>query len=429
MDGSQWVVVDSLDGFQFEELCAEIYRQLGYEVQNVRDVADEGRDLVLRSPDGEPIVAECKHWPGRPVGRPVIQKLHSAVMTLPAKRGMLLTTGYFPRSSREYVEKLNEPIELIDFARLKDLAAKAGITLASTKDPIPILRVVALDFAALKGHLNDWIFNRFTSAPLPADSLLLVVEHSTSLRPTYLVHYSLKQDFSTSIGRIHKLDIPDGVLFLDGEDGNMLDPGVATLMKGTAMLPFAERQSPVAPVPQGTFKLGATEAREAAGKYIERIHRTSVSYWGRNNQQYTLDCVPSRKNTFFKDIKQVYLPEHTLEIRAMRRQYHLEFIENGQVLHWLKPPDLFKCRICARRFGQGVLCNSCGSVSCVPGPFWWDFYPAWLRSIFSRLFLYHARPHSLRCTLCSRTICMQCASWLTRWHLFKSPVCQEPHAL
>jgi hypothetical protein len=42
-------------------------------------------------------VAECKYWPEGTVGRPVIQKLHSAVDTWPnAQKGMVLRQEHFP---------------------------------------------------------------------------------------------------------------------------------------------------------------------------------------------------------------------------------------------------------------------------------------------------------------------------------------------
>lgn len=428
MANQQRIFVDSLDGFEFEELCAEIYRRLGYEVVNVTDVGDEGRDLILTTSEGQKLVVECKHWPDKPVGRPVVQKLHSAVITLPAKGGILVTTGYFPKSARDYAARLKEPIELIDLLRLKDLAAKAGLTLVSTSDPNPVLRFATLGSDAFNRLFDSRIFTAFVSAPKPPGSLLTVLDHSVELRPTYLVRYSLKQDFRTSVGRIHHLDIRNATLLIDAESGQARDTAVAEFMERAAIIPLVDAPALSASPPYRSFKLTAAEVKETASDQIIRIHRTSVSYWGRNNQGYTLDCLPSKKNIFLYDIKQVFLPEHRVRIQAVDRGYDLEFIENGPGLHLLTPPDLFKCHICKRQLGRGSLCNSCGSVTCLPGPFWWDFYPVWLRSIFSKLFLSHVRPHSLRCTLCNKTICLRCTSWLSRWLFFKSPVCQDTHA-
>ena len=82
------VFLDSLNGFEFEDLCARIYQRLGYEVTNIQATGDEGRDLILKhSGTGEVIVAECKHWPGKTVGRLIVQKLHSAMLTYPRNTG------------------------------------------------------------------------------------------------------------------------------------------------------------------------------------------------------------------------------------------------------------------------------------------------------------------------------------------------------
>jgi restriction endonuclease Mrr len=52
------------------------------------------------------IVVECKHTDA--VGRPVVQKLHSAVATFEFdghKRGMVATTGRFTGPAEEYAER------------------------------------------------------------------------------------------------------------------------------------------------------------------------------------------------------------------------------------------------------------------------------------------------------------------------------------
>ena len=55
------------------------------------------------------IVVECKHT--GTVGRPVIQKLHSAIATFDfdgPKRGMVVTTGRFTSPAQEYADHLEQ---------------------------------------------------------------------------------------------------------------------------------------------------------------------------------------------------------------------------------------------------------------------------------------------------------------------------------
>ena len=93
-------VLDELSGFEFEDVMEDVFRNLGYEnVRQAERTADEGRDILMEEVvDGtrRGIVVECKHT--GTVGRPVVQKLHSAIATFEfdgPKRGMVVTTGRF----------------------------------------------------------------------------------------------------------------------------------------------------------------------------------------------------------------------------------------------------------------------------------------------------------------------------------------------
>lgn len=84
----EYVALDSMDGFEFEHFCGRLLETLGYgRVETIGSVADAGRDLIVHSREGK-IVVECKHHPNGVIGRPVVQKLHSAVITEGAIGGM-----------------------------------------------------------------------------------------------------------------------------------------------------------------------------------------------------------------------------------------------------------------------------------------------------------------------------------------------------
>ncbi|GAB7120923.1 hypothetical protein JCM9743_33930 [Natrinema sp. JCM 9743] len=58
-------VLDNFSGFEFEDLMADVFRNLGYEnVRQAAKTADEGRDILMEEVvDGtrRAIVVECKH--------------------------------------------------------------------------------------------------------------------------------------------------------------------------------------------------------------------------------------------------------------------------------------------------------------------------------------------------------------------------------
>lgn len=72
------VILDVMDGIEFENFCARMFKKLKYSRIDVTQATrDGGRDLLMYD-DNDLCVGECKHWPDGTVGRPVIQKLHSA---------------------------------------------------------------------------------------------------------------------------------------------------------------------------------------------------------------------------------------------------------------------------------------------------------------------------------------------------------------
>ena len=91
----------------------DVFRNLGYEnVRQTSRTADEGRDTLMEEVvDGtrRAVVVECKHT--GTVGRPVVQKRHSAIATSDfdgPKRGIVVTTGRFTNTAEEYVTELQQ---------------------------------------------------------------------------------------------------------------------------------------------------------------------------------------------------------------------------------------------------------------------------------------------------------------------------------
>jgi len=73
-------LLDELSGYEFEEKMVRVFEKLGYRnVHQLPKSGDKGRDIVMEEDDGTAVVVECKHT--ETVGRPVVQKLHSATTT------------------------------------------------------------------------------------------------------------------------------------------------------------------------------------------------------------------------------------------------------------------------------------------------------------------------------------------------------------
>ena len=123
------VILETIDGYEFEKLCARIFQKLNYgTVQEMPLSGDGGRDLIIHSLEGL-IIVECKHQPHTSIGRPIVQKLHSAVISSNGVKGILITTGKFSLEAIEHAKSLSPKIEMMDNKILADLATRAGIEL------------------------------------------------------------------------------------------------------------------------------------------------------------------------------------------------------------------------------------------------------------------------------------------------------------
>lgn len=89
---------------------------------------DGGKDIIAKK-NGYKYVIECKKYKGC-VGRPVVQKIHSAAI-ISGATGMIMTTGYYSKQAIIYAKKRG--VILIDRGELgkfnKSLKRKSPKTL------------------------------------------------------------------------------------------------------------------------------------------------------------------------------------------------------------------------------------------------------------------------------------------------------------
>lgn len=101
-------VVPSIDEFRrftpqrFEDEIANMFRRLGYAVEQTPYVKDHGRDAILNK-DGKKFMLECKKYgAGNLSGRRDLQILYAEIERGRAHSGFFVTTGGFTRDAIEY---------------------------------------------------------------------------------------------------------------------------------------------------------------------------------------------------------------------------------------------------------------------------------------------------------------------------------------
>ena len=371
-------VLDNLSGFEFEDVVEDVFRNLGYE--NVRQAdrrADEGRDVLMEEViDGtrRAIVVECKHTDT--VGRPVVQKLHSAIATYDfdgPKRGMVVTTGRFTGPATEYVADLEQtsdphPIELIDGEDLRQIADEVGLDLYNGR--IEIL---------CEETLRPYDPASSLTAPLEAaisdiqnlDARDLSEPHvAVTFRPVVEVTAETDAVFETSVGVIHRIDDRTTfVIHADRGQPTVAEPEVATLISEnrhtTVALDADDIHETFDTVTDQRFGQTETEYKEWAVDRLQTAKTTTVTYTGDNNVTYNKTCKPNRSDISVQSIKPVYLPEVRQTTELGEYTYSYEHYAAGPSR--VTAEDGFRrCVHCETAGSEKtyIYCANCGAIAC-----------------------------------------------------------------
>lgn len=123
----------------FEMLVMDLLIAMGYGDPHDkghlrRRPSDEGIDGIIKEDKlGLDIICiQAKKW-DNPVGRPEIQKFAGSLESKHAKKGVFITTSTFTSEAKEYVQKIEKKIVLIDGERLSALMIDYNIGVDTLK--------------------------------------------------------------------------------------------------------------------------------------------------------------------------------------------------------------------------------------------------------------------------------------------------------
>lgn len=380
------IMLDIIDGFEFEKLCARIFTKLGYGyVENTQDTCDMGRDLLIHDNNSLTVV-ECKHWPDGTIGRPVIQKLHSATISSGGRKGILITTGKFSYEAIEHAKNLKPSIELIDRNILIDLAAKVGIKLVMKGKEYTIMVYNISNLKDIQHKIYRFIDSRFESYPGESSALLKIIDRTIITYPCYRIQYSINARFETSVGIIHTENMENGEIIIDGINGSILKKEIIGHFSSSPLSIFNKKDYEGSNMKIENFRIDGNTLKDLSKKYIADIHTKNVRYTGKTNRVYTKLCIPKDKDILISDIKQIYIPFQKIHLRALQKDYHMDIMENPADI--LCHTDMFVCNICNGYIKKdAIICNSCGVI-------------AHKNTSFDA--------HSFKCKICGKIICRKC---------------------
>jgi len=114
--------IHSIEDRQFEFLVAELFEKEGYKVTPTPQTWDGGKDIFILE---KKIVGtflyyvECKkNSPERPVGVRVVRELFGTITKDRATAGIIVTSSFFTKGAKDFVDGIQHQMSLIDFLQL-----------------------------------------------------------------------------------------------------------------------------------------------------------------------------------------------------------------------------------------------------------------------------------------------------------------------
>jgi restriction endonuclease Mrr len=371
-------VLDDLSGFEFEDLMEDVFRNLGYEnVRQADRTADEGRDVIMEEVvDGmrRAVIVECKHTDT--VGRPVVQKLHSAIATFDfdgPRRGIVVTTGGFTNPAQEYAQRLRKnddphPIELIDGEDLREIADEIGLDLYNGR--IEILCDETLRPYDPAASVTAPVEEAFRDIENIEATELREPYSQATFRPVVAITADTNAVFETSVGVIHRInDRTRFVVHAERGYPQVADDKVGTLvtenLHSTIELDTEQFEEVFDDVEERRFGQTQTEYKEWAVDRLQDYHTTTVTYTGDNNVTYNKTCEPNLSDISVQSIEPVYLPEVHQTTELGEYSYPYEYYAAGPSRVTVKD-GIHRCVHCET---SGVketytYCPNCGAIAC-----------------------------------------------------------------
>ncbi len=390
------VSLEQYNGYEFEKFCANILEKIGYGKATLTPKSgDGGKDIILTTANGETIYVECKHHPYNTIGRPVVQKLHSAMITGKAQSGMIITSGKFSQDAENYILQNKLHIQLIDNQILSSLAIKCGIQIylnhISTKaSTYPIPKRNKIEY-----YFKNYIENNYESKPYPIEKLIIFHGGHIKFQPVYECDYNLDYTMKTSTRILKHDSVSMGSILFDGKTGKICSKFLRLIYENIPKIEYNDLDLTTWKRTIENFNINETTLKRNVLNYIKNKHAVTINYIGNNNVHYSKSGKPADSDIEIYNVEHLYIPHIQIALTIKNKEYSLHnCLCNGTEIYL--PNVLNSCSICGKKIIHGVICNDCGSLVHTQ------------RKLDS---------HSFICNICGKTICRKCTYLVGNKHL------------
>lgn len=352
--------LDSLDGHQFENAVGELFEAEGYEVEMGSRVNDKGRDLILRR-SGSIAVVECKHYIGT-VGRPVVQKLNSAISTLAGARfGFVVTSGTFSKEAKDYIKEIYHStqieIELIDFPQLVARGQSVQMHFVSQFRGNAIhFYLPWRDEGPIKETFRHFISSIHSHPRSPLESIKRV-SCAQMTTPLVKISYALNKDFYAS-QRLLYTAIESGhyLYFADGETLPEKESSLWSSMS-EMILPLNTPLDPPAP---SYFSANLERLSEGVAQAVAHENSKVIHYEGKNHRPYQKNCQVNKEDVITSP-QRILVRQWNFNFTVANKSYFLRLGDLPQSEIPFTAQDGFRFEL-SNTLEPLVLCNDCGDL-------------------------------------------------------------------
>ena len=362
-------MLEDEDGYDFEEIMMDVFRNLGYRnVRNPSKSDDMGRDIVMEKENGggEEItyVAECKHFSDTKVGRPIIQKLDSACRTFETdneKQGMVITTNKFSEQAKEYAEKVD--IRLMNGDDIRELADDAGLNIYNGN--VEIISNKSVPFATKKEELQGEILEEFEKIRHFNQDYLDGHKFHLELIPFIEARSEIYSTYkSDSVGIVNK--IKDSKKIYERADNNGKHEEKAKKVykdsKRFITIDESELENKFHQLDFKRFGFSEGEYKENLKENIAKNNKQEIQYTARNNATYNKIHEPDPEDVDVTRFNTVYIPKLKVETEIKEYSYTVEYFTNENQRHKLQN-EIRQDVETNEKVKKPSLCPYCGSIN------------------------------------------------------------------
>jgi len=381
--------MEGLDSEGFEQTCEQIFSAF-YKSKVKRSFLfeDGNTDFVVLSNNN--IAVDCKHPAKSPLGKPAIEKFYLAMKKKKVKEGIIVTSGRFASTAQKYIDENSLPITLMDIEKLASVAYKAGIKLVYKKEEPEAFTIMSNSDREFREHLAKKLKQELQCSDDIALNIA-VLKRNITLVPFYKIDYRVNAEFVVSGKVIHK-ETGEGSFYINEGTGKV---------EGEDFIKVYDMAPRMAYTPAGKeaeLLKPRKQILESLYDKVQSIHTKYIPHVKSSGKPAFKTCTPSKKDITIQNTICLFLPLSDVEYELFGKSRTIRSLESSSADFTVIEPKNHSCDICNAKIAKdGTVCVKCGNVV--------------------------DEKHGVRCSRCSKTLCVNCALYVSKFLGKKEPIC------